>query len=100
MRIKGRTAIVTGASSGIGRAAALRFAREGARVAVLDRDREELGGVARAIEAAGSEALSLGADVTDPAEVEQAVRQLDERWGQLDVVFANAGINGVWAPID
>lgn len=100
MTLQGKVALVTGAGSGLGRAAALRLAESGARVAVLDRDEEEAGDVAAAIEAAGGAALPLTADIADARAVEQAVTRVLDAWGRLDVVFANAGINGVWAPLD
>jgi NAD(P)-dependent dehydrogenase (short-subunit alcohol dehydrogenase family) len=98
--VQGKVALVTGAGSGIGRAAALRLAEAGARVAVLDRDEAEAGDVAAAIEGAGGDALPVTADIADAGEVEQAVAHVLEAWGRLDIVFANAGINGVWAPLD
>lgn len=100
MTLQGKVALVTGAGSGLGRAAALRLAESGARVAVLDRDEEEAGDVSAAIEAAGGAALPLTADIADARAVEQAVTRVLDAWGRLDVVFANAGINGVWAPLD
>jgi NAD(P)-dependent dehydrogenase (short-subunit alcohol dehydrogenase family) len=100
MELDGKVALVTGGGSGIGRATALLFAKEGARVGVLGRTEDELAGVVRAITRRGGEALVLVADVSRPEEVEKAVGALDARWGRLDVVFANAGVNGVWAPVD
>jgi NAD(P)-dependent dehydrogenase (short-subunit alcohol dehydrogenase family) len=100
MELDGRVALVTGGGSGIGRATAKRFAAAGARVALLDLDRDGLDAAVREIERAGGHAAALAADLTRPEEVERAVREIEGRWGRLDVVFANAGINGVWAPID
>ena len=98
--LSGKVALVTGAGSGIGKAAAVRFAAEGAKVGVLSRTFEEVEETAREIEALGGEAMPLGADIAVPGAVKSAVAGLAERFGGLDVVFANAGINGVWAPID
>ncbi len=100
MQLEGRVALVTGAGSGIGKAAALLLAREGAKVGVLSRTAEELEQVAEEIRGNQGEALVLTADISDPAEMERAVQELVDRWGRLDIVFANAGINGVWAPIE
>ena len=100
MRLEGKVALVTGAGSGIGRAAALLLAREGARVGALGRDREELDAVVEEIRGAGGEAVALVADVARPDEVSAAVGRVAEEWNRLDVVFANAGVNGVWAPLE
>jgi NAD(P)-dependent dehydrogenase (short-subunit alcohol dehydrogenase family) len=93
-------ALVTGAGSGIGKAAALRFAQEGALVGVLSHTEDEIRAVAREIEGAGGKAIPLVADVADEGQMKQAVEELARTHGRLDIVFANAGINGVWAPID
>jgi NAD(P)-dependent dehydrogenase (short-subunit alcohol dehydrogenase family) len=96
----GRVALVTGASSGIGAAAARRLARAGARVALVSRSADELRDVARSIRDAGGEARIAPADVADAEAVRRAVDETAAEWGRLDVVVANAGVNGVWAPID
>lgn len=100
MQLKDRVALVTGAGSGIGRASALLMAKEGARVGVLGRTRSELDEVAGEIEEAGGEAVVLVADVSKADEIRGAVDELASRWARLDVVFANAGVNGVWAPLE
>ena len=100
MELQGKVALVTGAGSGIGKAAALRFAREGAMVGVLSHTDEEIRKVAQEIEQAGGKAIPLIADVADESQMKQAVADLVQAYGRLDIVFANAGINGVWAPID
>ncbi len=100
MRLAGRVALVTGAGSGIGRATALLLAREGARVGALGRTSDQLQETTEAIRATGGEALALLADVSDADAMARAVDALAETWGRLDIVFANAGINGVFAPID
>lgn len=100
MDLQGKVALVTGAGSGIGLASARLMARRGAKVALLGRDEEELRSAQQAIEAEGGEALPLTADVSSPDEMQAAYRQLGDRWGRLDIVFANAGINGVWAPLE
>jgi NAD(P)-dependent dehydrogenase (short-subunit alcohol dehydrogenase family) len=100
MELQGKVALVTGAGSGIGKAAALRFAREGAMVGVLSHTEDEIRKTAEDIAAAGGKAIPLMADVADDAQMKKAVADLVQAFGRLDIVFANAGINGVWAPID
>jgi NAD(P)-dependent dehydrogenase (short-subunit alcohol dehydrogenase family) len=98
--MKDRVAFITGAGSGIGRAAAEMLAAEGVRVALVSRNAEELRSVEQGIAKAGGQALVVVCDVSMPGEVEAGIRQTIDRWGRLDMVFANAGINGTWAPID
>ena len=100
MELQGKVALVTGAGSGIGKAAALRLAREGAKVGVLSHTEDEIRQTAEDIEAAGGRAVPLTADIADSGQMEEAIDQLVRAFGRLDIVFANAGINGVWAPID
>lgn len=82
---------ITGASSGIGRALALEFAREGARLALSARRQPELEAVAEQIRALGSEALVLACDVTSQVQLEEAAQHILAHYGQLDVAVANAG---------
>lgn len=91
-RIAGKRAIITGAGNGIGRAAAIRFAREGARVGLIDINRAAVDEVMSLITTADGEALPLIADVTNEDQVSHAVDQAIDRWGGLDIVVANAGI--------
>jgi NAD(P)-dependent dehydrogenase (short-subunit alcohol dehydrogenase family) len=100
MQLDGRVALVTGAGSGIGHASALLLAHEGARVALVGRTESKLDETRAKIEAEGGKALAAKADVAKPAEVERAVRRVEEEWGRLDIVAANAGVNGVWAPVE
>ena len=96
-RLAGKVAIVTGAGSGIGRAAAIRFAAEGARVALLSRTAERGEAATAAAKAGagpGGEAVFHRTDVTVGAQVEAAVRATVERWGRLDAMFNAAGISG------
>ncbi len=93
--LQNKVAIVTGASSGIGRAAAIRLAREGAKVGVLARSEDKLDEVVEEIARQGSEGLTLDADVSRFDEVKRATAQVLKKWGRIDIVFANAGTNGV-----
>ena len=90
-KMEGKTALVTGAGSGIGRAIAQRLAADGARVAVADINAEEAGKTEQFIRAAGGEALALGVDITDFEAVRSAVSQAQERLGRIDVLVNNAG---------
>ena len=100
-----KVALITGAASGIGRATAVTFARQGARIGLLDvtqRPSTPLPPKSTLLGHGGSRrhiALPLNVDVRDPDGMAAAVDQLMERWGRLDILFANAGINGVWAPV-
>ena len=100
MELVGRVALVTGAGSGIGAASALRLGSAGARVGALGHTEDELQATVGRIRDAGGEAMPLLADVADAAAMERAIGQLADAHGRLDIVLANAGINGVWAPID
>src|SRR5690242_8485547 len=100
MEFKSQVALVTGAGSGIGKAVALKLAGKGAKVGVLGRTKSEIDATVREIAAAGGEALPLEADVSLESQMRAAIDLLTEKFGRLDIVVANAGINGVWAPID
>ncbi len=92
MRLAGKVAVVTGAAQGIGRAYALRFAEEGAAVAVLDIRAEQLKSVETEVMKAGGQAMSTVADVTDEPAVEAAFRSVADRFGRLDALMNNAGV--------
>lgn len=98
--LDGKVALVTGAGSGIGKATALKLAAEGAAVVAMSRTREEVETTAAQIEAAGGRARAAVADVTDDAGMKALVAETLGHFGRLDIVVANAGINGVWAPIE
>jgi NAD(P)-dependent dehydrogenase (short-subunit alcohol dehydrogenase family) len=95
-----KVALVTGAGSGIGKAAAILLASQGFAVGVLARTQEKIDVTVSEISNAGGKALALRADVVAEDEMRAAVARLVEAFGQLNVVVANAGVNGVWAPID
>lgn len=100
MELDGKVALVTGGGSGIGAATCKLFGREGARVATISRTLSEVEETAEAVREAGGEALALEGDVSNPEDVERAVQRVEDEWGRLDVVFAHAGVNGVWAPVE
>lgn len=95
MRLDNKTALITGAAGGIGRAVAERYAAAGARVAIADLDADAAEATAEAIRRAGGEALALAMDVTDEAAVETGVARLEAHWGRLDIALANAGIQHI-----
>ena len=92
MRLQGKVALITGAGSGIGRATAVLFAREGARVAVVDLREDAAKAAAEQIERSGGQALAIRADVSRSADNEAAIQQAVARWGRLDIFYANAGV--------
>ena len=100
MRLKGKIAIVTGGGSGIGRATAERFAREGARVLVADREPEAGEGTARAIRDVGGEARSVEVDVSDPVRVQKMVEAALDAFGGIDILFNNAGVLAFGSVLD
>ncbi|MGA2613812.1 MAG: glucose 1-dehydrogenase [Spirochaetia bacterium] len=92
--IKGKVALVTGGGSGIGRATALIFGREGAKVVVANRSAAKGEDTVKAIKAAGGEATFIKTDVTNSKEVQALVNQIVRTFGRLDIAFNNAGIAG------
>jgi len=94
MRFPDKVALVTGAAGGIGRATALRFATEGARVAALDRSVDGLAETVAAIEAASGQVLAVPADITQADAARAAVEQALAAWGRLDAVFNGVGASG------
>jgi NAD(P)-dependent dehydrogenase (short-subunit alcohol dehydrogenase family) len=98
--LNGKVAFITGAASGIGKGTALRFAAEGARVGLADMMDDEGQRVRTEIEGKGGRAIYADCDVSNPEQVRRAIDRTADQFGRLDVVFANAGINGVWTPIE
>ena len=90
--LTGRNILITGAGGGIGAAAALAFAREGARIALADIDPASLQFVAARVQALGAEAEAFRVDLSDPAAAQSLVAQVNERFGPVDVLVNNAGI--------
>ncbi|MBU5351069.1 SDR family oxidoreductase [Paenibacillus silvae] len=100
-QFQGKVAIITGAGSGIGKATALKLANEGAHVALFDLVNDRISQTEAEINAQHEGAArAFDVDISDPARVEKAVLETVELFGGLDIVFANAGINGVSAPIE
>ncbi len=98
--LQGKVAFITGGGSGLGAAAGKLLAKEGAKVVLISRTKEELEGVVGEIESAGGEAVALEADVSDGTVLRAAIDETVSRFGGLDIVFANAGVNGTWAGIE
>ncbi|MBV9251412.1 MAG: glucose 1-dehydrogenase [Acetobacteraceae bacterium] len=92
--LDGKSALITGGGGGIGRATALAFAREGARVAVADAATDSAQETVALVNKAGGQAMSLTADVTDSAQVQGMIRSVVAAYGRLDCAFNNAGIAG------
>lgn len=97
-KLEGKVAIVTGGASGIGRATALLFAGEGAKVVVADWNEDGAQTVASEITQAGGDAIAVRVDVSQAEQVEAMVKRAVQSFGKLDVIFNNAGIEGEQAP--
>ena len=93
MRFENKVVQITGAGSGIGRATAIKFAREGAKVVVADLNSDTAAETATMIEQKGGEALAIATNVADPADVERMVDTTISQFGRLDCAFNNAGID-------
>ena len=95
-----KVAFITGGASGIGAGTAQRFAQEGAKIVIADVQKEEGETLCAELESQGAQAIYLDCDVSQPEAVKSAIDAAVARFGRLDIVFANAGINGVWTPVD
>ncbi len=100
MAFTDKVAFITGAGSGIGKATAVLLAQQGVKVAVVSHTADEVKETVAEIMKGGQEALSIVADVGDEEQVQRGVQEVINKFGRLDFVLANAGINGVWAPIE
>lgn len=100
MQLHDKVAFITGAGSGIGKASALLFAQEGARVVCISRTLEEVQETVDQITETGGQAIAVDADISKADDIKRAVEKTVEAFGGINIVFANAGINGVWAPIE
>jgi len=98
-RFEDKTAFITGAASGIGRATAVAFAAEGALVAVTDRGEAALQATAEHVKAAGAEVLAITCDVSKPEEVQAAVAQAVKTFGRINCAFNNAGVENKATPL-
>ncbi|WP_147803967.1 SDR family oxidoreductase [Alkalicoccus halolimnae] len=98
--LKGKTAVITGAGSGMGRAAALQLAEQGVKVCLVDLKEEDSRDTKEAIEKNGGEALVASADTSNEKQIQDAFNQAADTFDGVDIVFANAGINGTVAPIE
>ena len=93
-KLDGEVAIVTGGNSGIGEATVRRFAREGAKTAILARREKEGEAVRDSVNADGGEAIFVRCDVSNRAQVDSAIQTVVDTWGGVDVLFNNAGGGG------
>lgn len=100
MRLKNKVALITGAGSGIGRASAFLFAKEGAKVVVVDIDGETGNQTVRTIKKEKGDAIFVKTDVSKAREVEETVKKAIQRYGRLDILFNNAAINPVGTVVD
>jgi dehydrogenase/reductase SDR family protein 4 len=97
--VKGKVALITGASRGIGRAIALQLAENGARIVVSSRKQQACDEVVREIAEAGGEAIAIACHVGDRQQVEELVRKVNESWGGVDILVCNAATNPVYGSI-
>ena len=99
MKLDGQVAVITGANRGIGRAIALAYAREGAKLALAARSEPELGAAVAAVSELGAEAIGVPTDITSQDDTERLARRAVEQFGRIDVLVNNAGISGPMGPL-
>ncbi len=99
MKLDGQVAVITGAGRGIGRAIALAYAREGAKLALAARSESELREAVGAVSELGAEAIAVRADVTEQQDTERLAQSVADRFGRIDVLVNNAGISGPVGPL-
>ena len=93
MQLEGKVAVITGAGTGLGKLAAIRFAREGAKVSSIGRRPEKLEETRQGVEAVGGEFLAYRGDMSAPENIDELVQQTADRFGGIDIVINNAGIH-------
>ena len=100
MNFKGKSALITGAAAGIGRATAITFAEKGANVVIVDMDEEKLAKVKKEVEATGVEVLAYTCDVSDKERVNEITSDALQKWGKIDILVNNAGIFRTAGPFE
>lgn len=100
MKLLDKVAVITGGGSGIGRATAILMAEEGAKVAIIDRILDTGQKTVREVVSRGGCGLAVVADVADSQQIQQAFETIFDKYQKIDILFVNAGINGVWSPIE
>ncbi|MGN7356588.1 SDR family oxidoreductase [Paenibacillus sp. SAF-054] len=99
-KLQNKVAVITGAGSGIGEATAIRMAAEGAKCCLIDKNEQTVASTGEHIKQAGGEAICFTADISNAEELATAIKATVEKWGSIDILFANAGILGTISPIE
>ncbi|MGJ9383121.1 SDR family NAD(P)-dependent oxidoreductase [Salipaludibacillus sp. CF4.18] len=95
-----KVVLITGGASGMGLASAKRFSELGAKVCIMDKNKTRLNEVNIHLSASEDQLMTLECDISVPSQIEKGMKEINNSWGRLDIVFANAGIGGVMAPIE